>query len=503
MTQYVAKMEKIVKHFPGVLALDHVDFGVRGGEIHGLLGENGAGKTTLMNVLYGIHTADDGKIYVDGRPVSIRSPKDAIELGIGMVHQNFRLIESHTVCENILLGLKGLPVILRTKSAEKEIRRISKEYDLPLDPQARVWQLSMGEKQRVEILKTLFRGADVLILDEPTSVLTPLETGRLFDFLKKLAENGKSVIFITHKLDEIMAVTRRVTVLRAGRVVDTLVTESTSKDDLAMMMVGRKVLFSYAKREPVQQATVLKAIDLVVSNDKGLPAVKGISFDIHAGEILGIAGIAGNGQTELAEAIAGLRRLQSGRIVIDERDMRVGSVRHMIKHGVAYIPEDRVKTSALQNLSVAENLVLRNYRNQPFSRGLVLDKKEIRANADRLISEFNIVAESNRALTKTLSGGNQQKLVLARELSGEPRLIVAAYPTRGVDVGATEYVRGLLLKQRNRGTAILLISEDLDEILSLSDRMGVLYDGQLAGILAASSTSPRELGLMMGGALRV
>lgn len=498
----VVKMEQIVRRFPGVLAVDHVDFEVKKGQLHALLGENGAGKTTLMNVLYGIHRPDSGDIYINGKLVSIKSPKDAIDLGIGMVHQNFRLVESHTVCDNILLGLANLHVVPNFKAAEKEIEKLSKQYDLPVDPRARIWQLSMGERQRVEILKILYRGAEILILDEPTSVLTPLESKHLFDFLRKMAAEGKSVIFITHKLDEVMAVSERVTVLRTGRVVGTVATKATTKPDLATMMVGRKILFSYERRGRVSANPVLEVRDLKVLNDKRLPALKGISFVIYVGEIFGVAGVAGNGQKELAESITGLRKVSSGQIILDGSDSTGRSVKYIIEHGVAYVPEDRIKVGAPQNLSVAENLVLRTYRYQPFSKGLLLRKQEIEANAGRLISEFNIITPSKDAITRTLSGGNLQKLILARELSGKPKLIVALYPTRGVDVGATEYVRGLLLKQREMGAGILLISEDLEEIFSLSDRIAVLYDGQIMGVVPAESANIEEIGLMMGGALR-
>ena len=495
-------MEQMVKRFPGVLAVDHVDFEVKRGEVHALLGENGAGKTTLMNILYGIHRPEFGKIYISEELVSIRSPKDAIDLGIGMVHQNFRLVETHTVCENILLGLANLPVILNIKIAEKEIEKLSKQYDLPVDPRARIWQLSMGERQRVEILKILYRGANILILDEPTSVLTPIESKHLFDFLRKMAAEGKSVIFITHKLDEMMAVSDRVTVLRSGRTVGTVATSATTKSDLATMMVGRTVLFTYERRGEASATTVLEARNLRVLNDKGLPALKGISFTVHAGEILGIAGVAGNGQKELAESITGLRDIDSGEIIVDGTNTTGRSARDMIEQGVAYVPEDRIKVGAPQNLSIAENLVLRTYRYRPFSKGLLLRKKEIDANAEKLIPEFNIITPSKDAITRTLSGGNLQKLILARELSGKPKLIVALYPTRGVDVGATEYVRGLLLKQREMGAGILLVSEDLEEIISLSDRIAVLYNGQIMGIIPAESADMEEIGLMMGGALR-
>jgi simple sugar transport system ATP-binding protein len=495
-------MKGIVKRFPGVVANDHVDFELRAGEVHGLLGENGAGKTTLMNVLYGIHRPDEGEIYIRGEKVSIGSPREAINLGIGMVHQHFKLVEPHTVLENVLLGLKEPAFILNLKNAADKVLEISKRYELPIDPRARIWQLSMGERQRVEILKALYRGANILILDEPTSVLTPPETKELFRFIAQMAREARSVVFITHKLDEVMAASDRVTVLRAGRNVDTLPQDQLEKTKLASMMVGREVLFTLSKSPVVAGELVLELNQVTVMGDKGLPAVKNLTLTIRKGEILGVAGIAGNGQRELTEAITGMRPILSGQVRLSDKEIDRESISRRIEEGIAYIPEDRVRVAAPQGLTVAQDLVLRRYREKPFSNGAFLNQHEIEENAETLIREFRIMVSGKDATARTLSGGNLQKLILARELSGKPKLIIAVYPTRGLDVGATEYVRSLLLKQREEGVATLMISEDLDEILSLSDRIAVMYDGEIVGTFPASAANVEEIGLMMGGSLR-
>jgi simple sugar transport system ATP-binding protein len=495
-------MNGIVKRFPGVVANDHVNFELRAGEVHGLLGENGAGKTTLMNVLYGILRPEEGEIRIRGEKVDIGSPREAINLGIGMVHQNFKLVEPHTVLENVLLGLKEPTFILDLKDAADKVLKISKRYELPIDPKARIWQLSMGERQRVEILKALYRDANILVLDEPTSVLTPPETKELFRFIAQMAREGRSVVFITHKLDEVMAVSDRVTVLRAGRNVDTLHREQLDKSKLASMMVGREVLFTLRRNPIVPGEPILEIDQVTVIGDKGLPAVKNLTLTVRKGELLGMAGIAGNGQRELAEAITGMRRIASGQIRLCGKDIGRESISGRIEEGIAYIPEDRVGVAAPQGLTVAQDLVLRKYREKPFSSRVLLNQHEIDDNAERLIKEFNIMVSRKDAPARTLSGGNLQKLILARELSGSPKLIVAAYPTRGLDVGATEYVRSLLLKQREEGAALLMVSEDLDEILSLSDRIAVMYGGEIVGTFPASEANIDEIGLMMGGSLR-
>ena len=496
------QMKKIVKRFPGVVANDRVDFELRAGEVHGLLGENGAGKTTLMNVLYGILRPDEGEIYIRGEKVEIGSPREAIKLGIGMVHQNFKLVEPHTVIENILLGLKEPAFILDVKESANKVLEISKRYELPIDPKARIWQLSMGERQRVEILKALYRGANILVLDEPTSVLTPPETKELFRFIAQMAGEGRSVVFITHKLDEVIAISDCVTVLRAGRNVDTLQREQLDKTKLASMMVGREVLFTLRKSAVAVGEPVLEMKHVTVMGDRGFPAVKDLTLTIRGGQILGVAGIAGNGQRELTEAITGMRPIASGEVRLCGKEIGRDSISHRIEEGIAYVPEDRVGVAAPQGLTVAQDLVLRRYREKPFSNGVFLNQDEIERNAENLIKEFNIMVSGKDAPARTLSGGNLQKLILARELSGEPELIVAAYPTRGLDVGATEYVRSLLLKQREAGSAVLMVSEDLDEILSLSDIIAVMYAGEIVGTIPATEASVEEIGLMMGGSLR-
>lgn len=500
--ELLVQMKGIVKRFPGVVANDHVNFELRAGEVHGLLGENGAGKTTLMNVLYGILRPEEGEIYIQGKKVDIGSPREAIGLGIGMVHQHFKLVEPHTVLENILLGLKEPAFILNVKDAANKVLEISKRYELPVDPKARIWQLSMGERQRVEILKALYRGASILVLDEPTSVLTPPETRELFRFIAQMAAEGRSVVFITHKLDEVMAVSDRVTVLRAGRNVDTLQRKQLDKTKLASMMVGREVLFTLRRKPVIAGETVLDMRQVTVMGDKGFPAVKNVTLAIREGEIFGVAGIAGNGQRELTEAITGMRPIVSGEVRLCGNDIGRESISHRIEHGIAYIPEDRVGVAAPRGLTVAQDLVLRKYREKPFSNRVLLNPHEIGDNAERLIKDFNIMVSGKDALARTLSGGNLQKLILARELSGSPKLIVAAYPTRGLDVGATEYVRGLLLRQREAGAALLMVSEDLDEILSLSDRIAVMYGGEIVGTFSASEANIEQIGLMMGGSLR-
>ena len=500
--EILLQMKRIVKRFPGVVANDRVDFELRAGEVHGLLGENGAGKTTLMNVLYGILRPDEGEIYIRGKKVEIGSPREAIKLGIGMVHQNFKLVEPHTVIENILLGLKEPAFILDVKESANKVLEISKRYELPIDPKARIWQLSMGERQRVEILKALYRGANILVLDEPTSVLTPPETRELFRFIAQMAGEGRSVVFITHKLDEVIAISDRVTVLRAGRNVDTLHREQLDKTRLASMMVGREVLFTLRKSAVTVGEPVLEMKHVTVMGDRDFPAIKDLTFTIRRGQILGVAGIAGNGQRELTEAITGMRAIASGEVRLCGKEIGRDSISQRIEEGIAYVPEDRVGVAAPQGLTVAQDLVLRRYREKPFSNGVFLNQDEIERNAENLIKEFNIMVSGKDAPARTLSGGNLQKLILARELSGEPELIVAAYPTRGLDVGATEYVRSLLLKQREAGSAVLMVSEDLDEILSLSDIIAVMYGGEIVGTVPAAEANVEEIGLMMGGSLR-
>jgi len=501
--EVVVSMKGIVKRFPGVVANDHVDLEVKAGEVHALLGENGAGKTTLMNILYGLYGPDEGEIYVRGKKVAIRSPRDAIGLGIGMVHQHFMLVHPHTVAENIVLGLSSAKFLFPVREVRTRVAELSKKYGLKVDPEARIWQLSAGEQQRVEIIKALYRGADVLILDEPTTMLTPAEIGELFAIIRRMVEEGRTVIFITHKLDEVMAVADRVTVLRKGKVVGTVEASKTNKRELAKMMVGREVLFHLERRQVEKGRVVLEVEGLYALNDKGLVALKGVSFALREGEVLGIAGVAGNGQRELVEVITGLRKATGGRVLILGEDMTNCSPREIAERGAAHIPEERIRVGLVPGMSVAENLILRDYRCPPFCRGLFLNLGFIAQRAEELISEYEIMTPSKDTPAKLLSGGNIQRLILAREISQEPRLIVAAHPTYGLDVGATEHIRRSLLEQREKGAAILLVSEDLEEIMQMSDRIAVMFEGEIVGIMDAAEAKVEEIGLMMAGGRRL
>ena len=501
--EFLVEMRGIVKRFPGVLANDHVNFNLKRGEVHALLGENGAGKTTLMNILYGLYRADEGEIYVRGEKVKIRSPRDAIKLGIGMVHQNFRLIPTHTVIENIVLGLKEVGFIINSKKLGQEIRELASSYGWRIDPNAKVWQLSAGEKQQVEVLKALYRRAEILILDEPTSVLTPQETRALFNAIRRMAEEGRGVIFITHKLDEAMQVSDRVTVMRKGRVVITKNTSDTNRAELANYMIGRPVIFTI-RRKPIQPGReILELKDVYAMSDKGTLALRGVNLRIRKNEIVGIAGIAGNGQIELAEVITGLRKVVKGRVLINDVDATNKSPREIMELGVAYIPPENLRWGLVANLRVVDNLFLKAYRYPPYSNRVMINWKRIYDMADRLIKKFGIVTPSKFARTRALSGGNLQRLVLARELSGIvggiPDLIVAAYPTKGLDVAAAEFVRKTLLRYREMGSGILLISEDLEEILMLSDRIDVMFDGRIVGEFKAGEADIEKMGLLMAG----
>jgi len=494
------ELRGIVKRFPGVVANDHVSLKVQAGEVHALLGENGAGKTTLMRILYGLYQPDEGEILLDDRPVRLRSPADSIRHGIGMIHQHFMLVPTLTVAENVALGLpSGRGVLLDTDRVAQRIRQLATSYGLQVDPSAYVWQLSVGEQQRVEILKALYRGAQVLILDEPTAVLTPQEVQELFVTLRRMVAEGHLLIFISHKLHEVLTISDRVTVLRGGRVVQSLVTAETDRRELARLMVGREVLLR-VDRPPVEKGQVrLRLDDVWAQGDRGLPAVRGISLEVRAGEILGVAGVSGNGQRELAELIAGLRRATSGRLSLDEHDITVWEPDRRLAHGLAYIPEERMRDGVIRELSVEENLIIEDHGRPPFARGIFLNFARIAQHVDRLIDEFEIKTPSRSTPLRNLSGGNIQKLILARELAKRPSVLVAAQPTRGVDIGSTEYIHRRLIEQRAAGTATLLISEDLDEVLNLSDRLAVLYEGRVMGILDREEATVERLGLMMAG----
>ncbi len=498
-------MRGITKRFPGVLANDQIDFQVLQGEVHALLGENGAGKSTLSNILTGLYRPDEGEIIIHGKPVTFHSPRDAIEAGVGMVHQHFRLAASFTVAENLVLGHRDAAdrgLVLEPKVIEGRIAELSRRYRMPVNPRARIWQLSVGEQQRVEILKVLYRGARILILDEPTSLLTPQEAHDLFQTLRLMSAEQRTVIFISHKLEEVMAVSNRVTVLRRGKVIGTVMTRDTNTRELARMMVGRDVVFTQKKEGPAEaeRKVVLELQRVSANGDLGTPALREVNLTVHAGEIVGIAGVAGNGQRELAEVITGMRRRTAGSVIVSGRLTRGGDPLEAIRRGVAYIPEDRLGTGVAPSLSIAENLVLKAYRRPPISTQGVLHHRRIRANAETLMRRFNISAPGPLTPTRLLSGGNIQKVLLARELSGRPRVLVAASPTSGLDVAATDTVRGLLLEAAAQGDGILLISEDLDEILALADRIAVLYEGRITGVVERQKAQVEELGLMMAGA---
>lgn len=494
------EMKGVVKRFPGVLANDHVDFDVRAGEVHALLGENGAGKSTLMKILYGMYEPDEGQIWLNGRPVTIDSPTDAIELGIGMIHQHFMLVESLTVAENVALGLSSSRGPLTDLDrVSKRIRGLAQVYGLRVDPDAYVWQLAVGQKQRVEILKALYRGAALLILDEPTAVLTPQEVDEFFVTLRQMTRDGHAIIFISHKLHEVLDISDRVTVLRDGRRVDSCSIHGCTKESLAEMMVGREVIMKPYRAELEAGAARLVLQSLRAMSDRETPALRGVDLDVHSGEILGLAGVSGNGQRELAEAITGLRPLTGGKIFLEGQDITDLSPGARTDLGMAYIPEERMRDAMIQEFSVAENVVLRDHHKEPFSRRGFLFLRVIVRYAQKLIQAFHVKTPSHETPAKSLSGGNIQKVVLAREISRRPRVLIAAQPARGLDIGATEYVHARLLEQRQEGTAIMLISEDLDEILALSDRIAVIYEGRIMDVVDSEEATPEQLGLLMAG----
>jgi ABC-type uncharacterized transport system ATPase subunit len=496
-------MSNITKRFPGVVANDHVNFALRKGEIHTLLGENGAGKSTLMNILDGIYYPDEGEIVIEGKRVDLRSPLDSMKHGIGMIHQHFMLVDSLSVIENVILGLESQGFYIDKKSVAHQIETIAKKYSFHVNPYAKIWQLSVGEQQRVEIIKTLLRDARILILDEPTAVLTPQESQELFGILREMKSEGKSIIFISHKLNEVMSVSDRITVLRKGRLVDTVDTASITERELAKMMIGRNVLFRLERQDIEQGREVLKVEDAQAYNDRGIMALNKLNITVHGGEIMGVAGVAGNGQVELAECITGLRHLVSGHVTVEGIDVTNATPSKVASAGVNYIPADRLKVGLVPNLSTLENAILRKYKRPPIRRGAFIDYGAARAFADGLIEKFDIAVPARDAPVKVLSGGNMQKLLLAREIEENPRLLIAEHPTRGLDVGATEFVRKTLLEQRNNGVAILLISEDLDEILMIADRVAVMYEGRIVGIVDAHHVEIAQIGLMMAGALGV
>ncbi|AIK39655.1 ABC transporter ATP-binding protein [Bacillus pseudomycoides] len=498
--EYVIEMNNITKVFPGIVANDNITLQVKQGEIHALLGENGAGKSTLMNVLFGLYQPEQGEIKIKGNPVKITNPNIANDFGIGMVHQHFMLVHNFTVTENIILGnepkRKGKIAI---DEAAKEIQQLSEQYGLAVDPYAKIEDISVGMQQRVEILKTLYRGAEILIFDEPTAVLTPQEIHELIQIMKKLVREGKSIILITHKLKEIMEVCDRCTIIRKGKGIGTVDVANTDEHKLAELMVGRQVNFKTEKIDARPKEDVLSIANLVVHDVRQLPAVKGLDLTVRAGEIVGIAGIDGNGQSELIEAITGLRKVESGSIAINGKEITNWPVRRITEEGVGHIPEDRHKHGLVLDFSVRDNIVLQTYYKNPFSNKGILNFSKITKKAKELIEQFDVRTPSEQTVARALSGGNQQKAIIAREVDRDPDLLIAAQPTRGLDVGAIEFIHKKLIEQRDKGKAVLLLSLELDEILNVSDRVAVIYEGKIVAIVNAKETNEKQLGLLMAG----
>ncbi len=501
MTDHHLVVDGVTKTFGELRANDAVTLHVRRGSVHAILGENGAGKTTLMNILYGLYHPDEGRILIDGREVRIDNPKAALGHGLGMVHQHFMLVGPLTVTENVILGMKQGGVTLGLAEHGRRLAKLSDSFGFEVDPGEVVWKLPMGMQQRVEILKLLYHNADILILDEPTSVLTPSETGPFFDVLARLTEAGKTIIFITHKLDEVMAVADRVTVMRDGKVTAELEIAATNRRELARLMIGRDVVFEIERPEADAGGVMLEVEGLRAMSDRGLEALDDVSFTVRSGEILGLAGVDGNGQTELAEVIAGLRELTAGRISVAGEDITEASVatrKH--KYGIGYVPEDRQRVGLVLDHTVASNLMLRDYRQAPFARYNILNFGAIRANAEALVARYDVRLQSVNQATRYLSGGNQQKLILAREIEGKPRVLIVTQPTKGLDVGAIEFVQNTLLEQRGQGVAILYVSTELEHLLALADRVAVIFRGRISGVLTPAEASPERLGLLMAGA---
>ncbi|WP_405102088.1 ABC transporter ATP-binding protein [Oceanobacillus sp. FSL H7-0719] len=499
--EYVIEMLNIRKEFPGIVANDNINIQLKKGEIHALLGENGAGKSTLMNVLFGLYQPEKGEIRVNGKPVHITNPNIANELGIGMVHQHFMLVEPFTVTQNIILGNepKTKYGTVNLKKAEREIQELSDRYGLRVDPKAKVRDVSVGMQQRVEILKTLYRGADVLIFDEPTAVLTPQEITELIEIMQSLVKEGKSIILITHKLKEIMQACDRCTVIRKGKGIGTVNVAETTADELAALMVGRNVSFEVTKEPAEPKEKILDIKDLYVKDSRKLDIVKGLDLEVRAGEIVGIAGIDGNGQSELIEAITGLTKTQSGKILLNNKEISNKTPRKVTESGLGHIPQDRHKYGLVLDYTVGENIVLQTYYQKPYSKNTILNHKEIYRKAEELIAAYDVRTPSAYTLARALSGGNQQKAIIAREVDRSPDLLIAAQPTRGLDVGAIEFIHQKLIEERDKGKAILLISFELDEILDISDRIAVMFDGKIVANVDPKETNEQELGLLMAG----
>lgn len=499
--EYVVEMLNIRKEFPGIVANDNITLQIKEGEIHALLGENGAGKSTLMGMLFGMYKPDRGCIKVRGKEVKISNPNVANDLGIGMVHQHFKLVDNFTVTENIILGCeprKGLTVDIKT--AAKKIEELSKQYGLNVDPYAKIENISVGMQQRVEILKMLYRNANVLIFDEPTAVLTPSEIDELISIMKNMTKEGKSIILITHKLKEIKEAANRCTVIRRGKYIGTVDVKDTTEADMAKMMVGREVSFKVEKTEAKPKDIVVKIEDLCVNNNKKVLGLKNFSLDIRAGEIVGIAGVEGNGQTELVEALTGMRSVESGNIIFKGRNIVKDSIRERIDDGMAHIPEDRHKRGLILDYTMEDNMVLKAYKKKPFSNKGLINRAKISEYAQKIIETFDVRSgEGGKSIARSLSGGNQQKGVIGREIESNPDFLIAVQPTRGLDVGSIEYIHKRLVEQRDLGKAVLLVSLELDEVLNVSDRIAVVNNGELVGIVNASETNENEVGLMMAG----
>lgn len=494
------EMRNITKRFAGMTANDHVNLLVEQGEIHSLLGENGAGKTTLMKILFGLYKADEGSICINGQAIHAMTPRQAFGLGIGMVHQHFMLVPPFTVTENIVLGSEprhGLRLDMRKALAD--VRRLSAQYGLEVNPEAKIVDISVGMQQRAEILKALYRGADLLILDEPTAVLTPQEVEELIAIMRGLVAQGKAIIFITHKLKEVLHACDRVTVVRRGRVIDSVPAASASIEQLAAMMVGREVKLTVDKRDAAPGAEILRVDQLSAKNNRNLPAVKGISFNVRAGEIVAIAGVEGNGQTELVECLTGLRRATAGSIRLASKEIANQSPRAIGLAGIAHIPQDRHRRGLVLDFTVEENMILQTYFSPPFAKGLLIDQQQMRSYAQRLTKQYDVRTPDVETVARSLSGGNQQKVVVAREIERNPDLLIAAQPTRGLDVGAIEFIHQRLIEQRDAGKAVLLISLELDEVLALADRILVIYDGQIAGEMPVGEATEERLGILMAG----
>lgn len=499
MEQFL-EMKNVTKVFGSVIANKDVNFDLKRGEVHALLGENGAGKSTLMSILYGMYSLTSGEIIVKGKPRHIASPRDAIDLGIGMVSQHFMLVQAFTVVENIVLGMsKKTGHVISLQKAAKEIAELSKRYQLDVDPFAKISQLSVGQQQRVEILKALYRKADILILDEPTAVLTPAETEGLFKVVRRLTAENHGVIFISHKLNEVMEISDRITVLREGRTTGTIAKSDTTQKELARMMVGRDVLFTVQKKEAKPDGIALNVDGVTVINRKKVKVVDDIHFQVRRGEIFGIAGVDGNGQSELIEAITGLMHISSGRVEIGGKDMTNAHPKDILHQHVSHIPQDRQSRGIVMNMTLEENFILQTYDEPPFKKGIFFDTHAIQNRTEEVIGLYDVKTPSGKEVISHLSGGNQQKLVYGRELSRDPELLIAAHPTRGVDIGAIEFMHKRILEQRDRNCAVLLISTELEEIMQLSDRIGVMYEGKMMGILDAKDADLNTIGLLMAG----